>query len=627
MDALLPTVLVVAVLYFGREFFIPVALAILIAFLLGPLVSRLERLRLGRIGSVIAATLVAFAILGGIGYIVVGQMIELGNDLPKYKGHLEEKVMSLRSRKDGPLARAQKTLQELTREMSGPETVTPDGKPALTEVGKEEPTGPGGKERALKLAKPVPVTVVSMPAPPDRNNNAGSPLQTLEDVVSPVLGPLGTAALVIVFVIFMLLDREDLRDRIIHLVGRGHLQVTTQALDDAATRVSRYLIAQTMVNASYGVPIGIGLYFIGIPNAFLFGLLAIVLRFIPYLGSWIASAFPLVLSMAISSGWTTPALTLGLFIVVELSTANIVEPWLYGASTGLSSMAVIAAAAFWTWLWGPVGLLLATPMTVCLAVLGKHIPNLTFLDVLLGDRPPIAPEDRFYQRLLATDEDEVSAIAERYCSKHSLLEAFERLIVPAMRLADEDYHNGALSDAARTQILRIVCDLVGDLGEPEAAKAVSKTSAPAALVCLPASDYADELIGTMLVRLLAMNGVVAEVMPSKMLASEMLEAAVSSPTRLFCISVLPPRNTRQGLYVSKRLRDRLPEARILVGMWGEPASDERGRLARFQRVRNDGLFTSLQDIIKEIMATVPVAAPAPEALPGAEPVVSAPVPA
>lgn len=597
-DFLLPIVLVVAVLYFGREFFIPIALAILISFLLGPLIMRLERMHLGRVASVIVATLLAIGVIGGVGYIVAEQVIELADKLPSYKSNLQEKVNALRVPQNGAFSKAKKTLQELTASAAGDDL---QGNPATKEIGQTQSAAGKGNLRTVKVNQPVPVTVVN--ANELTSESTSGPFKTVADFAAPILGPLGTTALVIVFVIFMLLEREDLRDRVIHLVGQGHLQVTTQALDEAARRVSRYLLAQTIVNVTYGVPIGVGLYFIGIPNAALWGLLATVLRFIPYVGSWISSFFPLALSLAIAPGSNKFFLTLGLFVVVELGTANIVEPWLYGASTGLSSMAVIVAAAFWTWLWGPVGLLLATPLTVCIAVLGKYIPALTFVDVLLGDHPPIAPEDRFYQRLLAGDEDEVAEIAERYYDKHNLAETFENLILPAMLLADEDYHQGVLLEPVREKLHALVSSLIADLGEntPPPGTGV-ETSA----LCIPASDYADEIIGQMLARLLALQGVVMQVIPSKLLASEMVEAVSESFCRLLCVSVLPPGSTRHGVYVSKRLRDRFPEARLLVGMWAEPPSDERGRLKRYQKVQIDGLFTSLQEMAKEVVSTATV---------------------
>ena len=446
---------------------------------------------------------------------------------------------------------------------------------------------------------PVFVSVVS----PSRNS-----LETAFHLMSPALAPLATAALVIVFVIFILLGREDLRDRLIHLIGRGHLQTTTQAMDEAANRVSRYLLAQLMVNAAYGVLIGIGLYFIGIPNAVLWGLLAGVFRFIPYLGAWIAAAFPLALSLAVAPGWRMPSTTFGLFVVAELLTANVLEPWLYGHSTGISPIAVIVAAAFWTWLWGMAGLLLATPLTVCLAVLGKHLPGFTFLDVLLGDKPPIASEDRFYQRLLAQDDDEVCDIAEAYLAKHSLPETYDRLIIPAIRLADEDYHRDVLAEHKRKELLSQVSSLIAELGEESPPEDAAPKETPAqedpvaAAIVIPACDFADELTGLMLTKVLAHAGAASKLLPSNLLASEMMEEIGKQTVRQFCISVTPPGATRHAIYLCKRLRENFPDARILIGLWGEPQGDQL-RANRFRKVAVDGIFSSVQEMAKQLLAT------------------------
>lgn len=603
-DVLLPIILIVATLYLGREFFMPIALAILISFLLAPLVRKFERWHFGRIGSVVTVTILAFALLGGIGAIVGGQLIDLANQLPGYKSNLHEKVMAIKAPKGGALDRARKTIQDLTAELNAE---TPNGEPTPASPASTGYTvGPPGPQ------KPWPVTIVEG----SRNS-----FDTMGEYAKPILAPLGTAALVIVFVIFMLLSREDLRDRLIHLIGRGHLQNTTQALDEAGHRVSRYLLAQLMVNTAYGFPIAIGLWMIGIPNAILWGLLATVLRFIPYLGAWIAAAFPIVLSLAVAPGWKMPIETLALFLVVELVTNNVLEPWLYGTSTGLSSMAVIVAAAFWTWIWGGPGLLLATPLTVCIVVIGKYLPRLHFLDTLLGERPQIAPEDRFYQRLLANDDDEVVEIAENYLKKHTLAEAYDNVIVPALRLTEADYCRDVLNEKRRMELLEQVTNVVTDLGEPKLPK-VDKGETPAdsapepapskalAVIIVPAKDYADEATALMLAKLLAHSGAESHVVPSKLLASEMIESVAEFDCRNFCISLTPPGSTRHAIYLCKRLRDRYPEARIVVGVWGEPEGDEV-RTKRFRDVQIDGIFTTLQEATRELLATATTVAPEP----------------
>ncbi|HEV7404983.1 MAG TPA: AI-2E family transporter [Chthoniobacteraceae bacterium] len=603
-EILLPILLVVATLYLGREFFMPIALAILISFLLAPIVRKFERWGGGRIGSVITVTILAFALLAGLGAVVGGQLIDLANKLPSYQTELHKKVSAIKAPRGGALEKVRQTIQDLTTELNAD---TPKGEPVPA-----SPAVTGYTTGFPKPVKPWPVTIVEG----SRNS-----FDTLGEYAKPVLAPLGTAALVIVFVIFILLSREDLRDRLIHLIGRGHLQTTTRALDEAGHRVSRYLLAQLLVNVSYGFPIGIGLWLIGIPNAILWGLLATLLRFVPYIGAWIASAFPLVLSLAIAPGWTMPAETLALFLVVELVTNNVLEPWLYGTSTGLSTMAVILAAAFWTWLWGAPGLLLATPLTVCIVVIGKYLPQLHFLDVLLGERAQIAPEDRFYQRLLAQDEDEVLEIAEHYLKKHTLAEAYDNVIVPALRLTEEDYCRDQLTDARRMELLEQVANLVTDLGEPKLPKlakgetpaeaAPEETPAvPLAAIIVPAKDFADEATALMLAKLLSHSGAQAHVVPSKLLASEMVEEAAGLECRNFCVSLTPPGSTRHALYLCKRLRERFPDARIVVGVWGEPEGDEV-RTKRFRDVQIDGVFTTLEEMTRELLATAVSVAPEP----------------
>ncbi|RYD60540.1 MAG: AI-2E family transporter, partial [Verrucomicrobiaceae bacterium] len=328
---LLPLLLTVATLYVAKEFFIPLALAILFSFLLAPLIKKLQRWRFNRISAVLFTTALAFVIFAGMAYVVGGQLIHLANELPKYKSNLRAKVAAIKTTKDSPLSRVSDTLRDVTEEMN---EQAPSGGASAPPAAGGTPTT--GSSTAPPAEAPVPVAVVGA------QENA---LETLKGYVLPLLGPLATAALVIVFVIFILLNLEDLRDRVIHLIAHGHLQITTSALDDASRRVSRYLLAQLIVNVTYGIPIGVGLYFIGVPSAVLWGLLATVLRFIPYIGPWIAAAFPVALSLAVTPGWNLLFLTLGLFVVIELISNNVIEPWLYGASTGLSPVAVIAAAA------------------------------------------------------------------------------------------------------------------------------------------------------------------------------------------------------------------------------------------------------------------------------------------
>lgn len=578
-------VAVVAVLHLAQDFFLPLALAVLISFLLAPLIRRLERWGVGRVTSVIIATMMAFGAIGGVAYTITGQLIDLANTLPTYKSNLHAKIISLKSNGDSPWSKATNTLRELSAEFTKPDATPPSAGGAVT----AKPVEPA--------EQPLPVEVVYTP---------GNAMETLKTFVAPVAGPLGMAAVVAVLVIFMLLEREDLRDRMIHLVGRGRLHVTTQAIDEAGGRVSRYLMAQLIVNVTYGIPIGLGLWFIGIPNAVLWGVLAAILRFVPYIGPWISATFPLALSLAVAPSWNAPLLTLGLFVVVELISNNVVEPWLYGSSTGLSPMAIIVAAIFWAWLWGTVGLLLATPITVCIAVLGKYIPSLSFLEILLGDKPPIAPSDRCYQRLLALDADEVSSLCEEYTTSHSLAAAFDDVLVPVLRLVDAEYRAGNLEEGLKKEMYRVIREIVADLGEQEVARIGATTPAPeegaVQFLCLPASNESDELAELMLLQLLARGGLKPELVSSKALVGEMVEIANVRQPKIVCVSSVPPASVIPAQHLCRRLRERLgKESRITVGLWGETAAEHARRLDRFKRAQADEIFLTLASAANEIL--------------------------
>ena len=550
-----------ATLRFGQDFFLPLVLAGLLSFLLSPLVRQLERWRLGRVGAVLVTAALAFVLLGGLTYLVTSQVLDLAGSVPKYRSNLIARVESLKTHENNPVRLAVQTISEVTAELNKPE----DAKPAVA----------GG-------AQPVRVEVVQ-PA------EAGT-IQMLMGVLTPVVGPLANTLVVIVIVIFMLMAGEDLRDRLIHLVGRGRLRVTTQALDEVGQRISRYLRAQVMVNASFGLAIGVGLYFIGIPNAVFWGLLGMVLRFLPYIGAWLAATLPLALSVAIFQSWTQPVLTIGLFVVVELVVSNVVEPWLYGASTEISPLAVVVSALFWTWLWGGVGLVLATPLTVCLAVAGKYLPDLAFLDLLMGDKPSIAPGDRLYQRLLALNEEEVSDIIERHAHEQTALAAFDDAVLPALRSIEADFRAGVLTDDARTDACQILRQIIADLAAPVAA-----SEAPTApILCIPASHEGDELAALMLAQVLAESGVAATVFSSKLLAAESVEQAAALAPSIVCISSLPPVSTIAARALCKRLRARLPSAKIIVGLWQPEGAEFTTRRDRLGKAGADETYPDLR---------------------------------
>ena len=429
------TVVVVAALYLGKGLLVPLTLAVLLSFLLSPVCDWLERWRLGRIPAVLLTAIVGFTVLGVAAWTAMVQMTALAPKMPVYQENLQAKLHAVNDYFIAKLRRATRSAEDIGQNL-------PPAQQAKPPQGTDE--------------QPYAVHVLSDPV---------SPLQLLGRTFGTLIEVFGLAGIVIILVVFFLVRREDLRDRFIRLVGKGHATVTTQMLADAATRVSRYLAMLFLINATFGTVIGIGLFLIGIPNAVLWGILAATLRFVPYIGPWIAAVPPLCLAMAISTGWLAPILTLGMFAAVELFCGNVVEPWLYGKGTGVSGVAVLVAAVFWTWLWGIAGLLLATPLTVCLLVIGKHVPQLSFLHVLLGNEPVFEPKRRVYQRLLAGDQEEATELLDEDLAKRPLAEVYDTLLIPALALAETDWHGGEMDEARHTFILQSLREMIQESGD------------------------------------------------------------------------------------------------------------------------------------------------------------------
>ena len=573
----------IAGLYFAQEVLIPIALAVLLAFLLDPPATWLERRRFGRVASVLVVVLVASAGVAALFWTVGDQVVRLAQDLPKYQDEIVRKRDRL-SLSGGSFGQKLERFGEAMNESAAatqPTTEPADksdsvvgaaveqiGRDPIRAAGKEAVGGPPATvrpEAGAGLSPENPLYAVALPAPV-------SPVRTLFSYLGLVLGPLGTAALVFVFVVFVLLEREELRDRLIRLTSRGKYTVTTRAINDAGSRIGRYLFAQAIVNGSYGLIISLGLLVIGLtlghgtgfPSFVLWGALCAVLRFIPYVGPWVAAAFPVTLSLAVYPGFEVFSATLGLFVVVELLSNNVMEPWLYGATTGLSTVALLVAAVFWTWLWGPAGLLLSTPLTVCLVVVGKHVPQLKFLDVLLGDGPALPPRVTFYQRLLADDEAGARQVAEAAARADGEERVPDEVLIPALRLARRDRRDDELSAADETRVLDATERMIGDLAPGDEAG----ESLPLVLA-FPAHHRSEEVALRALGSVARRDGCRVELLGARTLPAELEARVAEASPAVVVIAVLPPGGLPQARFLCKRLRKRFPQLRIVVCYLGK----------------------------------------------------------
>lgn len=545
-NVLLSTVIVLA-LYFGREILVPLALAALMTFMLAPLVTRLQRW-LGRVGAVLVVVAMLFAVTGATGWVLTRQAVDLVNKLPDYEVNIRTKLRAIQVPSAGAFAKISHTWEDLKKELPGGSKAGAVPKDGGARVAEERAT---------------PVEVVS-----GKNER----LELMQVILAPMLGPLGTAALVLLLLIFMLLQREDLRNRMIRLIGQGRISSTTRALDDAGSRVSKYLLMQLVVNVTYGIPVAIGLYFIGVPNAILWGALATVLRFIPYLGPWIAAAFPILLSLAASPGWMAPLLTIGLFVVLELISNNVMEPWLYGTSTGVTPIALIVAALVWTWLWGPVGLVLATPLTVCMVVMGRHIPKLEFLSVVFSDEEVLTAAEDCYHRLLRAGEHDEMELVDTYLKSNPLSALFDSVLIPVVATAGMDYRLGQLETEQLEFIEQGMRNLLDDLEvrldtEPPAAPAPADRL-ELQVGCIPAKASRDHLAGAMLVQLLRYHGYSARSAPPRLKAGEWLDWVRAEKVSVVVVSAVPPTTILHARYLCAKLRAQFPALRIIAGLWG-----------------------------------------------------------
>jgi len=604
--------LIIAALYFGREIFVPVALAVLLSFVLAPFVMLLRSWRIPRTASVLVVVFIGFSIIFSLGGLMVSQATRLAAKLPGYQQTLSDKIESLRGLMggSGTLEQASTVLKELKTELQHQDAA---GRPAdngLTRQPSDKPV-------------PIPVEV--------RQPDPGA-LSTLGAIIQPLISPLTTTGIVVIFVVFILLQREDLRNRLVRLAGSADIQRTTAALDDAGKRLSKLFLTQIAFNAVFGLAIGIGLELIGVPSAPLWGLIAMIMRFVPYIGALISAVFPLILAAAVGSGWEMLILTAALFVVLELLAGQVIEPLIFGHSSGLSPVSIILSASFWTWLWGPVGLVLATPLTVCLVVLGRHVDRLQFLDIMLGDRPPLTPPQLAYQRMLAGDPIEAVEQAHEYLKDSSLENYYDAILLKGLRLAEADRQLGHLDEDRLNRIVSTVEELVAELeahhdvgatepGSPDLSfspgaaiaieQAISQHAliqeqqiSPPSVACIPGAGRLDEAAALVLAQLLRHRGIGATAEKTSALSMSKLFSLELANTALACVCYLSQPSTAKIQHTVRGLSRTIDGGRILLTLLGtevaKPVESVSGALV------TSGSFGATLEAIVQVTSELPI---------------------
>jgi predicted PurR-regulated permease PerM len=569
-------ILALAMLYLAREIFIPVAFALALSFILAPLATSLQRIHLGRVPSVMIVMVAVVTLAGAVGWMVANELIDVVDHLASYSENINNKIQRLRAPATGVLGRVEKNVAAIGKELAG----------------KGTPPADRGRRLSGTAENPLPVQV--MPPEP-------GPLVYLRDVTGPFLAPLGMFGFVLILTVFILIKREDLRNRLLRLVGVSQLHATTQALDDATQRISRYLVLQFLVNGLMGVALGVGLAMIGVPYAALWGVIAALLRLVPYVGILCAAILPFTLSLAVFDGWLHPALVLLLFFVLEVIVGNFIEPWLYGAHTGISSLGLLVSTIFWTILWGYPGLILSTPLTVLVVVLGRYVPQLSFLHIALGDQDVLTTEIQLYQRLLAMDHAEARAVVDQFLKDRPLIELYEQVMIPALILAEQERHRGTLEPSREDFIFLCLNEIIAELAEQ--AGESPKTEHSGRVFLMPAKDAADEVSGALFAQLLERDGFAVISFP----AGALNDLAVLEPSveDVICVSALPPFAFSAAAKLCAQLRTRFPQVRILAGIWGFPEGREQ-MLSKLEKSSRLTVATSLTQGLEQT-ANQPVA--------------------
>jgi predicted PurR-regulated permease PerM len=539
-----------AALYWGQAVLVPLVLAALLTVLLTPVVTRLDRLRVPRIVGVLLVMTLAGATIGGVGYVVAGQLRSFAAELPMHRQNIRTKIrQAIEFTRGGALEHVQTTIEDINNVV-------------------EEGADAAPPERARRRdEQPLRVTVEESPA-----------LIGNAQWLGPLFGAVGTIGLTLLLAIFMLVKREDLRDRLVSLSGRPSLVVATKALADAGARISRYLVMQFIINGSMGVAVGVGLYFIGVPYAALWGLAAGVLRYIPYAGPWIAALLPITVSLVTTPDWQQVVLVVSMFIVLELLSNNIMEPLLYGHSVGLSELSVIVAAIFWTWLWGPVGLVIATPITACLVVLSTHVPALGAIGRLLGERPALKPYETVYQRLLASDVDEADAIVTR-CRKEQSFDEALQVLLDALLALKRDLQAGRVSAEEGEVVVTGMRDLLEELGTADRAGDEAAVEHPVLVMGVPGRDPLDAVLLEIARALLRAEPLTLEVLSTDLMIGEALAAIEAKAPAAVIVPSLPPAGLAPARQLCMRLRARVPQLPLVAARFGDPDSEAADRAA------------------------------------------------
>jgi len=586
-EPLLLIAVILGTLYFAQALLIPLALALTLNFLLAPAVLWLEKAHIPRTPAVGITVVVAFCLIAGIGWVVASQLLGVAIKLPNYRTNIRNKIIAAHKPTEGSLGQAIRMIEDIGEEAFAGNTNT-----------NADPNQPADKLARPEIVKPTQVQVIEP---------VGNQFSSIRDMLLHLLGFVGMGVIVLVFTIYMLEKREDLRNRLLLLAGMSHISLMSRALEDAATRISQYLVMQFAVNAAYGICFGFSLFLINIPNATLWGVIAGLLRVVPYVGTAVGCLLPLLFSFAVFPTWWPPLMVLTIFVLLELITSNFLEPWLYGSRTGISSLALLATAIFWTVFWGWPGLVLSTPLTVCLIVMGRYVPQLSFLHILLGDEAELAPEARFYERLLAMDQLEAHAIADRFLNGHKLLELYDTILIPALTLAEEDRHKGSLDESKSNFLFLSASELVAELSEYND-KSAAEDAAPeenrgdnCAVICIPAAanDQADELTAMMVAQLLERNAHQTLLLSPTSVTAEVLSKLAEEQRTVICISALPPFAFTATRALCQQLRHYLPHNRIIIGMWNSDPSARKG-VEHFGAGRPDAVANTLAEVIAQI---------------------------